>query len=532
MSGDPLTLVVYAGQMATYVCEGGDVQPTYPILHSITEEVLRLLRQEQRQSTAPDHSTSASSSSTTYASGDRASLLKQQAQELRCRLLPLMQGRFVLLVVPLSSTASYREEWTQLCFDECALARRLVMLADTVASAFACGMDSCVVVHASLSTVSMCRVEAGCSTRHSNSHMGSLQMLCGAKLSLQLTEEWPKVTFSVTASDSNSVPELVPSNDAEVTAGIGGDTDMHLGSSGVGALVDLASPKHRDALIHAFGFKAYSAVVVRSQMEAQEPQVTMTTSSKGKGKGGGRQRASSLLDELRQVYPRAVRRRPGQLEKLLARVVHGGSTTPASAVRHDGGEPCVLAGEALAIPYVYALFAYVVKRCGDDVWAIVQRERRARKRSLTTPQLQHRPFPNDHEGHRGTTNKAESGETHSGASGACDEVAPATHRQNSSTSSSTRSGKGDSEDEGVENESSCSNSSSHSSSVTSLLGKSEKDTWLRLQETPLPEAPWWLPLLGGSIVSRLTDQDVQRALITAEEARETKGTVVHWKMLL
>ncbi|CAJ1990947.1 hypothetical protein conserved [Leishmania donovani] len=532
MSGDPLALVVYAGQMATYVCEGGDVQPTYPILNSITEEVLRLLRQEQCQTTAPDQSAPASASSAMHTSGDRTWLLKQQAQELRYHFLPLLLGRFVLLVVPLSSTASYREEWTRLCFDSHVRARRLVMLTDTVASAFACGMDSGVVVHASLSTVSMCRVEEGCSTRYSNSHMGSLQMLCGVKLSLQLAEEWPKVANSVTTSNSTSVPALGPVKGAEVDTAVEGDADKHLWSSGGGASVDLKNPAYRDTLVRAFGFKAYRDVIVRAQMEAQQHQAAMTTSSKGKGKGGTRQRAPSLLDDLHRKYPRGVRRAPGQLEKLLARVVQGGPTTPASAAFLEGGEPCVLAGEALAIPYVHALFDYLVKRCGDDVWAVVERERRARKRSLTASRPQHRSSPSHHD-HRDTMRKAESGAAHSGANGGSDEAATGTRRHNSSTSRSTSSGKdlSDEEEEGKE-ESSFSSSSSYSSSGTSLPDRSDEDTWLRLQPTPLPAAPWWLPLLGGSIVSRLTDKDLQRAVITAEEARETNGTMVHWRMLL
>lgn len=497
--------------MATYVCEGGDVQPTYPILHPISEEVLRLLRQEQSQATAPDQSAPASASSSMHTSGDRAWRLKQQAQELRYHFLPLLQGRFVLLVVPLSSTASYREEWTRLCFDSHVLARRMVMLTDTVASAFACGMDRGVVVHASLSTVSMCRVEEGCSTRYSNSHMGSLQMLCGVKLSLQLAEEWPRVANSVTTSYSTSFPALGPAKGAEMDTAVESSADKHLWNSGVGALVDLTSPAYRDALIRAFGFKAYRDVIVRTQMEEQQHQVAMTTSSKGKGKGSGRQRA------------------PGQLEKLLARVVQGGPTTPASAAFLEGGEPCVLAGEALAIPYVHALFDYLVKRCGDDVWAVVERERRARKRSLTTSRLQHRPPPSHHEDHRSTMSKAGSGAAHSGANGGSDEAATGTGRHGSSTSRSTSSDKDLSDEEEEEEEES---SSSSSSSGTSLSDSSDEDTWLQSQPTPLPAAPWWLPLLGGSIVSRLTDKDVQRAVITAEEARETNGTTVHWRMLL
>lgn len=532
MSSDPLALVVYAGQMATYVCEGGDVQPTYPILHPITEEVLRLLRQAQCQATAPDQSAPASASSAMHTSGDRAWPLKQQVQELRYHFLPLLQGRFVLLVVPLSSAPSYREEWTRLCFDSHVLARRLVMLTDTVASAFACGMDNGVVVHASLSTVSMCRVEEGCSTRYSNSHMGSLQMLCGMKLSLQLAEEWPKVANTAATSNSTLVPAFGPVKGAEVdTAGEGG-AHKHLWGSGVGAVVDLTSPAHRDALVRAFGFKAYRDVIVRAQMEAQQHQAAMTTPSKGKGKGGTRQRAPSFLDDLRQKYPRAVRRAPGQLEKLLARVVQGGPTTPASAAFVEGGEPCVLAGEALAIPHVYALFDYLVKRCGDDVWAVVERERRARKRSLTTSRSQHLSSPSHHD-HRDTMSKAESGAAHLGANGGSDEAATGTRRHSSSTSRSTSSGKDLSdEEEEEEEESSLSSSSSYSSSGTLLSDSSDEDTWLQSQPTPLPAAPWWLPLLGGSIVSRLSDKDVQRAVITAEEARETNGTMVHWRMLL
>ncbi|GET90759.1 hypothetical protein, conserved [Leishmania tarentolae] len=531
MSGDPPALVVYAGQMATYMCEGGDVQPTYPILHPITEEVLRLLRGEQCQTALLDPSP-ASASSLTHKSGDRAWRMKQQAQELRCHMLPLMKDRFVLLVVPLSSTASYREEWTRLCFDSHVLARRLVMLTDTVASTFACGVDCGVVIHASLSTVSICRVEEGCSTRYTNSHIGSLQMLCGVKPSLELVEEWSKVAHSVTTSNATLVSSLGPSEDAEVDTAAEDGADKHPRKGGVDALVDLTSPEYRDVLIRAFGFQAYREIIVRAQMEAQQRQAAMTSSSKGKGKGCGRQRAPSLLDVLKRKYPRAARRAPGQLEKLLARVVQGGPTTPASPSFLEDGEPCVLAGEALAIPYVRALFDCLVNRCGDDIWAVVERERRARKRAPTTSHLQHHPSPSDHEDHRDVIGKAKSEAAHSGASGGSDEAATGVQQRNSNTTSITSNGEDVSDEEEEEvDESSLSSSSSYSSSGTFLHDSSDKDTWLQSQPTPLPAAPWWLPLLGGSIVSRLTDKDVQRAVITSEEVRETNGTIIHWRML-
>ncbi|KAG5472379.1 hypothetical protein LSCM1_03778 [Leishmania martiniquensis] len=533
MSDDPPALVVYAGQMATYLCDGGDVQPTYPVEHPITEDVLRLLRQEQHQSEVADPRASASASAATDMSGDRASRARQRAQEIRSRIFPLMQGRYVVLVVPLSSTASYREEWTRLCFDGHVLARQLVMLTDTVASAFACGMDSGIVVHASLATVSMCRVEAGCSTRYSSSRMGSVQMLCGPKLSLQLTGEWPRAAFSVAASNSISMPALEHANDGEVTAASEGGASHYLAGSGVCGLADLTSPEYRDALIRVFGFKAYSAVIVHAQMASQQRQIEAVASSEGKGKSTGSQRSPSLLAELHQTYPGAVRRAPGQLEKLLVRVVQGAPTTPTSAARREGREPCVLAGEALAIPYVRELFDFVVRHCGDDVWAEVERERRARKRSSIAGRLHQCHSPSQQEGQGGTQGTVELEAARCAIKGGSTEAATCTRRQSSSSGSST-SGDKDfcEEDEEVEGESSSSSVTSRSSSMSSSSEDSVEDAWLQSQPTPLPTAPWWIPLLGGSIVSRITYKDVQRAVITAEEARETNGTVVHWKMLL
>ncbi|KAG5498661.1 hypothetical protein JKF63_02947 [Porcisia hertigi] len=532
MSGGPLALVVYAGQMATYVCEGGDVQPTYPILHPITEELLLLLRQDQSQSLVTDWCTSASASTTTHASGDRAWLLKQKAQGIRSCLLPLMQGRLVLLVVPLSSTASYREAWTQLCFDGHVLARRLIMLSDTVASAFACGMNSGVVIHASLSTVSMCRVEAGCSTRYSNSHLGSVQMLCGPKLSMQLTEEWSKLALVVsTPNSSTSMRAFEVTKGAELdTAREGGADKQHPESHRLMGLVKLTGAEYRDSLIRTFGLKAYTAVIIRAQMKEQERQESRAISSKGKGKGGNRQGSLSPLDELRQRYPRAVRQAPGQLEKLLARVAQGGPTTPVSAAPLEGGEPCVLAGEALAIPYVRALFEYVVRNCGDDTWRVVKREQRGRKRSSTTRWRPHRPRSGRSDDQRSSSNEAKTEAMCSDANSDSAETFRGT-RQHTSDSSGEED-NGSEEDTEEETESSSSDSSSDSSSMASLLDNSDDDTWLRSQTTPLPSAPWWLPLLGGSIVSRLSDKDLQRAIITAEEARETRGTVIHWRMLI
>ncbi|KAK7194269.1 hypothetical protein NESM_000341900 [Novymonas esmeraldas] len=510
MADAPPALVVYAGQVATYVCDAGDVQPTYPTLPPITEELLRLVRQRLHISAAahvsgpsPSTASAAAAPGSTPVDGVRRQM-QQRADNLCQRVLPLMAGRQVVLVVPLCHAASYREEWVRLCFDAHVRTRRLVLMSDTVASAFACGVDSGVVLHASLFAVSVCRVEAGSSTRYGHSSAGGVQALCGARCSSQLMAEWPELAAVLAAA-------APPRDAAAATEAATSTEDATRLSSVDWAAAAVVSPACRDALIRAFGFKAYTAVVVRalaesSQQQQRPPSTSSSSKGKGKGGGGGRHTASLLLAELRRVYPRAARRAPGQLEKLLARVVQGGS--PAQVAGDT--EPCVLAGEALAVPHLRDLFHQLVTHCGDDLWAVVERERRLRKRCPPAAVVA----------------DGISAPVNSGA------AAPASASQDSAGSSSDSGDDSDTEETTPDRPASDSASSSPASTSSSVSDASEDASWLHPQPTPLPTAPWWLPLLGGSIVGRLTDHDLQRALITEEEARESNGAVVHDRILL
>lgn len=533
MSTEQPALVVYAGQMATYVCEGGDVQPTYPIEQPITEEVLRLLCQDQPALTTspPLVPAVAPASGAAHASSDRAVHGRRRAERLRRLFLPLLAHRFIVLVVPLSSATAYREEWTRLCFHSSVQARRLVVLADTVACAFACGIDGGLVLHASLNTVALCRVEAGCSTRYSNSQMGSVHMLCGASVAAKLTESWPDVAVKLAHPSTDT-------SSTEYGGTLAGESAADEVLSGsIGAAPDLAAAEYRDAVIRAFGYRAYVAVVLRAQVAAQLRQQRQSQAGSGKGKGRQRQREPSLRQALDALYPRPIRRAPGQLEKLLVRVVQG---EPAAG-GHDG-EPCVLAGEALAIPHVRELLEYVVRHCGERLWRVVERERRRLRRS--------RHAAHAGEGTRRSSARTEKSVEAAGTRGAAraratpDTAEAATSYRRRHSESSYGSGNSadtsESEDSSASTSSGDGDSSSASAASSSASSRTEgdasddedeEDAWLHTQPTPLPSAPWWLPLLGGSVVSRLTEQDLQRAVIYEDEAMESNGTVVHWRML-
>jgi hypothetical protein len=477
-------IVLYAGGAATYVCEEGDVQPTYPYVQPITEELLRSL----------EVSPSATASCNT--GGDRlAPSVKQSTTLIRHYLFPLLHERTVFVVLPLGSSASYREGWVRLCFGAEVRVRRLVVLSDAVASSFACGRTRCVVLHASLQGVSVSRVEAGSSIRYSNSRVGSVQDLCGEAAAMKLAENLPAVAAAAAVAVRCSQGSSEGDED-ETAAVCPGNVEN------VALTVDLTELKYRDALVHAFGYRAYrNAIAVPQQRRVDAER---RSSVGGKGKGGGRA-SLSLLTALRRAYPREVRDAPGELEKLLARVVQGGSTSSSS----DETEPCILAGETLAVPYMQQLFIEVVQRCGGAVWAAVEKDRKAKQRQASSSSSDQRS------GTAETAHQRKSKE----------EIGPGDLGNKPSTPLHKRFKK----EMGT---STCYGSSSSISDESGSDYDDDDDMWLHLQPTPLPTAPWWLPLLGASVVSRLSDQDLQRAVITEEEARESNGTVVHWKVLL
>ncbi|KPI90367.1 hypothetical protein ABL78_0443 [Leptomonas seymouri] len=482
MASSSPAIVLYAGSAATYICEAGDVQPTYPLVQPITKEVLCELQSSQ-------FSTSSSSL------GDRkTSHVKQSTAVLRKHLLPLLHDRTVFLVLPLSSSTSYSEEWVRFCFHAEVHVRRLVVLSDTIADSFACNRNSCIVLHVSLSTVSVCRVEAGCSTRYGNSHVGGVHALCGGgeTVMLKMVERLPTVAAAMATSKAETTSGSAEEGDDDGMAANDISYTEELG-------IDLSDVKYRDELIRAFGYKAYRAVIVVPQQQRMD--AASKPPAKGKGKGSDRvqrrsRASSSVLNALRRAYPREVREAPGQLEKLLARVVQGGSVAPSSL---EETEPCILAGEALAVPYVRQLYAFIICRCGGAVWDAVELERRAKQRRVSAG-LSERGYVDG----ASMTQQGTEGASFDPDKGSSIPM-PKRIKKEASDSSDSSSDDRESDDD---------------------------DDWLHLQPTPLPTAPWWLPLLGASVVSRLPDQDLQRAYITEEEARESNGNVVHWKVLL
>lgn len=489
-SGLP-SIVLYAGSAATYLCEAGDVQPTYPFLQPISEELLRQL-QLTSSTTALSNGADCSSSH-----------MQHNAAWIRTHVFPLLRHRTMFLVLPLSSSASYREEWVRLCFHADVQVRRLVVVSDTVADGFACGCRSCVVLHASLNAVSVSRVEEGCSVRYGNSHVGSVQSLCGETVTAKLAEHLP--TLAADVALRNATKQGSGSDDEE-------KSDAAADVSGMASCeidVDLFDGSYRDELVHTFGYKAYCAAIAIPRQQQLNAESRSNSKGKGKGKGKGRAqkrgRASdSLLDALHHAYPRAVREAPGQLEKLLARVVQGS----VRAV-DENTEPCIVAGEALAVPCLQQLYTYVARHCGSAVWATAELERKARQRRRT--QADH--GTSDNAG-RTRADEQHPGEAHHEAGNrSCRSPRTKLSDQTSSSGSSIST----SEDEDSDDDS---------------YDDDADNLWLHIQPTPLPSAPWWLPLLGASVISRLTDHDLQRALITEEEARESNGTIVHWKILL
>lgn len=82
----------------------------------------------------------------------------------------------------------------------------------------------------------------------------------------------------------------------------------------------------------------------------------------------------------------------------------------------------------------------------------------------------------------------------------------------------------DEEDEEEEEESSQSTSTEDSSSASAA-------SWCMLPTCP-PHAPWWMPLIGGSILAQFAERDVRAMRILPSEIVETNGKIVYWKGLL
>lgn len=499
MTSTAPAIVIYAGSAATYICEEGDVQPTYPTLPPFTEELLRSLQQSQ---SAVPHT-------------------KQNVTFLVKYFFPLLRRRTVVLVLPLSSTTGYREEWVRFCFHAAVQVRHLVVLSDTVADSFACGQVNCAVLHVSLHGVSVSRVSAGCSTRYGNSHVGSLHALCGDGVTAKVVELLPRAAAAKAVRNAEAQQQRFrreeESDDTDEDVD-GAATVEWSFANDVDLGVDLTDLRYRDALVYAFGYRAYRAVIVAPQQ--QQLDAASQRSMKGKGKGKGQKHASSLLDKLRQSYPREVREAPGQLEKLLARVVQGGSEEGVAGVT----TPCILAGEALALPFMQQLYTYLIHHCGSAVWDAVEEERRAKQRRmrLGAKEAEYHAMDNRHSGGDESENaKAQSGgeACHKRAAAGADKSFLARPHKRSREEATDLSSSSGSTDEDA-------------TSDSDDEEESEEELWLHRQPTPLPTAPWWLPLLGASVLSRLAPKDLQRASILEEEARESNGTVVHWKMLL
>lgn len=71
-----------------------------------------------------------------------------------------------------------------------------------------------------------------------------------------------------------------------------------------------------------------------------------------------------------------------------------------------------------------------------------------------------------------------------------------------------------------------------SMSSSSSLEETNTPTSWRVLPTCPPHAPWWMPLIGGSIIAQLPERDVRGMRISPSEIVETNGKIVYWKALL
>lgn len=438
--------VLYIGECGTYLCDAGDVQPTYDTETVLCEELLYLMRSENR---------SIGNNRVTEARW-------REVGKMRDRLAHHLRGRHVILVAPLHSTPAFREQLVLFCFDAFVGAVSATLLADTVADCFACGLADAVVVHVSLSTVSVSRMEDGCSVKYSSSHL------------------W-------------SVPNLLQSSCIEPA--IRGGVDSTATSLTVESLshVDVRLPSCRADLIAAFGLGVYSDVVAKELTSEMHCITSGETSHL-------RIPVPPPLHKFSQEYPEITRAAAGALEKLLARMVRIGER---------GTCPVVLAGEGLAVPLAEQLFRNLAMRCGVTVHPVGENQsshvngKRVRE-IVSVPVL-----------------KASHVE-YFGASTST--VTRCDNPLESAAKSSLPADKKQYRDP-------LPIATEIPTSRSLQRVATRNDTSAYIYPTPLPTAPWWLPILGGSLVAQLPDSDLSRARMTAQEVQESCGTVVHWKAL-
>eukprot|EP00796_Vickermania_ingenoplastis_P005904 gene5904-4219_t len=192
----------------------------------------------------------------------------------------------------------------------------------------------------------------------------------------------------------------------------------------------------------------------------------------------------------------------GKLELLLGRLY-----------RPELSRSVLLAGEALQDPVVYTLLRKVVeqgpKRIPSASTASPSVGEKRRDRSDATAAGRRKK----------TKAEAESEEDSGGSSSGSDASA-----SGSSSSSADESSEGEASDsDETEAESGAESSEAEAEAPASTL-------------TLLPSCsqlpPWWLPLIGASIVGQLADRDVRTMSITPKEVADTSGSIVRWKALI
>lgn len=67
--------------------------------------------------------------------------------------------------------------------------------------------------------------------------------------------------------------------------------------------------------------------------------------------------------------------------------------------------------------------------------------------------------------------------------------------------------------------------------ATSFSSSTSVTSWNILPTCP-PCAPWWMPVIGGSILAELPERDLRGMRILPSEVKETNGKIVYWKALL
>ncbi|KAH9580048.1 hypothetical protein LSM04_006999 [Trypanosoma melophagium] len=454
-------IVLVLGELATYLCRAGEPRPF------LEEKAI------------PEDFLGCTTSSTASTSSTAKTASKQEAaSRIISKLREHILDRNIIMVFPIHSSQEYREKLLLFVFEKLQV-RTVIAISDLVADAFALGPRESLVLHASLSKLSIGRVEAGVTVKYTTSTAGSLSQIvkptaCNGNCNHNVDGKEMKTdgVRSTENGDTGSLTNTTADTNSNCTLGVGGDRALSLRSFS-STTVDLLDEKYREKLLSFFGDVVYQSVV--SLQEKQQGHHNSIRLKRGrtdeKHEDNGEEEEENKVvgkENNWNTVPATTSRnkRRGVLERLISSVSDGDSL------------PVIITGEALNIaPLLRDFLEETIRICSN-----------AHKEDSDS-----------------SSSSLEDSDSTIGSSSSISTTTTTTTTNNNNNNS---------------------DSSSSSSSSAYACGL------LKLQPLPLPGFSWMLSVIGGSLVAQLSLAELSKLRISREDAISSKGSIIHWRSVV